>query len=213
MGRHPGVSAQFDRESAPALTRIGYRAESSRNMWSAEKLCEGLGNSVFWRQQRTIMGRCGIPATDKNEAAPNSQSYRAKKSVRLHGVRPARAWTGVPAIKSLPRGAKHGKFSNERHVVHHSEAAPSSSEMGYFLPICLVPRFARCPQYPENRHRGSGRYLSRRAKARNERGRHSGDLYSPVFTATMRAYYDKLAGHELHFATTTWAKHINACGP
>jgi hypothetical protein len=34
----------------PALVQIGYLGESSCNTKLAEKLCEGLGNSEFWRQ-------------------------------------------------------------------------------------------------------------------------------------------------------------------
>jgi hypothetical protein len=40
------------------------------------------------------------------------------------------------------------------------------SALGHSLPICLVPRLARCPQYPESRHEAPAQYLTRWVKSR-----------------------------------------------
>jgi 2-polyprenyl-6-methoxyphenol hydroxylase-like FAD-dependent oxidoreductase len=37
-------------------------------------------------------------------------------------------------------------------VVHHSKIGCSMSAVGHSLPMRLLPRLARCPEYPESRH-------------------------------------------------------------
>ena len=42
--------------------------------------------------------------------------------------------------------------TSENCVVHHNKILGPMSQMGHSLPMRLVPRFARCPQFPESRH-------------------------------------------------------------
>jgi hypothetical protein len=41
------------------------------------------------------------------------------------------------------------------------------SALGHSLPMRLVPRLARCPEYPESRHEAPAQYLTRWAKSRH----------------------------------------------
>jgi hypothetical protein len=41
------------------------------------------------------------------------------------------------------------------------------SQLGHSLPMRLVPRLARCPEYPESRHEAPAQYLTRWANKRH----------------------------------------------
>jgi hypothetical protein len=58
-------------------------------------------------------------------------------------------------------------FASRCHLINRARLPlRPMAALGQFPPICVVPRFARCPQYPENRHQGSGQYLPRSARRR-----------------------------------------------
>src|ERR1700720_3911820 len=56
------------------------------------------------------------------------------------------------AVSMSLTGSCFSAESAPKPVVRHREMACSTSDLGHSLPMRLVPRLARCPEYPESRH-------------------------------------------------------------